>query len=75
MGSCVTAALTATPSSDLNTQVESDRDEQEVLCWSYCLQHSQAAHGIGERELRFTRDSECGIQVRNVAYLYPYELG
>jgi len=27
----VTAALTATPSSDLNTQVESSRDEQEVL--------------------------------------------
>ena len=27
---CVTAALTATPSSDLNTQVESFRDEQEV---------------------------------------------
>ena len=26
----VTAALTATPSSDLNTQVESFRDEQEV---------------------------------------------
>jgi hypothetical protein len=28
----VTAALTATPSSDLSTQVESFRDEQEVLC-------------------------------------------
>jgi hypothetical protein len=27
----VTAALTATPSSDLNTQVEPSRDEQEVL--------------------------------------------
>ena len=27
----VTAALTATPSSDLDTQVESYRDEQEVL--------------------------------------------
>ena len=27
---CVTAALTATPSSDLSTQVESSRDEQEV---------------------------------------------
>jgi hypothetical protein len=27
----VTAALTATPSSDLNTQVELSRDEQEVL--------------------------------------------
>ena len=26
---CVTAALTATPSSDLNAQVESYRDEQE----------------------------------------------
>ena len=34
-----------------------------------------AARGIGERKLRFTRDSECGIQARNVAYLYPYELG
>jgi hypothetical protein len=39
------------------------------------LQHSQAARGIGERKLRFTRDSECGIQARNVAYLYLYELG
>ena len=28
-----------------------------------------------ERKLRFTRDSECGIQARNVAYLYPYKLG
>jgi hypothetical protein len=27
------------------------------------------------KELRFTRDSECGIQTRSVAYLYPYELG
>jgi hypothetical protein len=71
----VTAALTATPSSDLNTQVESYRDEQEVLRGSRCLQHSQAARGIGERKLRFTRDSECGIQARNIAYLYPYELG
>ena len=32
-------------------------------------------HVIGERELRFTRDSECGIQAGNIAYLYPYELG
>ena len=71
----VTAALTATPSSDLNTQVESCRGEQEVLLGSGCLQHSQAARGIGEEKLRFTRDSECGIQARNVAYLYPYELG
>ena len=39
----VTAALTATPSSDLNTQVESCRDEQEVLLGVCCLQHSQAA--------------------------------
>jgi hypothetical protein len=39
------------------------------------LQHSQAAHGIEEKKLRFTRDSECGIQSRGVAYLYPYELG
>ena len=30
---------------------------------------------IGEERLRFTRDSECGIQMRDVAYLYPYELG
>ena len=71
----VTTALTATPSSDLNTQVELCRDEQEDLRGSYCLQHSQAACVIGEKELRFTRDSECGIQPRNVAYLYPYELG
>ena len=71
----VTAALTATPSSDLNTQVESYRDEQEVLRGYHCLQHSQAARGVGERKLRFTRDSECRIQARNVAYLYPYELG
>jgi hypothetical protein len=27
------------------------------------------------RRLRFTRDSECGIQARDVIYLYPYELG
>ena len=27
----------------------------------------------GEK-LRFTRDSECGIQRRDVAYLYPYKL-
>jgi len=39
------------------------------------LQLSRAAYAIGERKLRFTRDSECGIQARNVAYLYPYELG
>jgi len=71
----VTAALTATPSSDLITQVESYRDEQEVLRGFCCLQHSQAARGMRERKLRFTRDSECGIQARNVAYLYPYELG
>jgi len=71
----VTAALTATPSSDLITQVESFRDEQEVLLWYCCLQHSQAARGVGERKLRFTRDSECRIQARSVAYLYPYELG
>jgi hypothetical protein len=31
LGKTVTAALTATPSSDLNTQVESCRDEQEVV--------------------------------------------
>ena len=30
---------------------------------------------IGKRKLRFTRDSECGIQARDVAYLYLYELG
>jgi hypothetical protein len=71
----VTAGLTATPSSDLNTQVESYRDEQEVLREYHCLQHSQAARGVGERKLRFTRDSECRIQARNVVYLYPYELG
>jgi hypothetical protein len=39
------------------------------------LQHSQAACGVEKRKLRFTRDSECGIQTRGVAYLYPYELG
>jgi hypothetical protein len=39
----VTAALTATPRSDLNTQVESCRGEQEVLRGFCCLQHSQAA--------------------------------
>jgi len=72
----VTAALTATPSSDLKTQVESYRDEQEVLMGGVCcLQHSQAACGVEKRKLRFTRDSECGIQTRGVAYLYPYELG
>jgi hypothetical protein len=27
------------------------------------------------KKLRFTRDSECRIQARNVAYLYPYKLG
>ena len=31
--------------------------------------------GIREEKLRFTRDSECRIQARNVAYLYPYKLG
>ena len=71
----VTAALTATPSSDLITQVESFRDEQGVLLLDCCLQHSQAARGVGEEKLRFTRDSECRIQARNVAYLYPYKLG
>ena len=30
---------------------------------------------VGERKLRFTRDSECRIQARDVAYLYPYKLG
>jgi hypothetical protein len=75
VASGVTAALTATPSSDLITQVESFRDEQEVLLWYCCLQRSQAACGVGERKLRFTRDSECRIQARDVAYLYPYELG
>ena len=44
----VTAALTATPRSDLITQVESFRDEQEVLLWYCCLQHSQAARGVGK---------------------------
>jgi hypothetical protein len=71
----VTAALTATPRSDLNTQVGSFRDEQEVPLWYRCLQHSQTACGVRERELRFTRDSEYRIQTRNVAYLYPYKLG
>ena len=46
----VTAALTATPSSDLNTQVESLRDEQEVLRGYYCLQHSQAASRSKRKE-------------------------
>ena len=31
--------------------------------------------GRCKRWLRFTRDSECGIQVRLVDYLYPYKLG
>ena len=37
--------------------------------------NTRRQHGIGEEKLRFTRDSECGIQTRNIAYLYPYELG
>ena len=47
------------------------RKDVDLLC---CLQHSQAARMRGKK-LRFTRDSECRIQARNVAYLYPYELG
>ena len=43
----VTAALTATPSSDLIMQVESFRDEQEVPLWYCRLQHSQAARRVG----------------------------
>ena len=39
------------------------------------MQHSQAARGVEKRKLRFTRDSECRIQMRGVAYLYPYKLG
>jgi hypothetical protein len=75
LGHDVTAALTATPSSDLSTQVESYRDEQEVLRgFAACNTRRQLAE-LGERKLRFTRDSECGIQARNVAYLYPYKLG
>jgi hypothetical protein len=31
--------------------------------------------GERKRKLRFTRDSECRIQARSVAYLYPYKLG
>jgi len=71
----VTAALTATPSSDLGTQVESYRDEQEVLEVGLCrLQHSQAARSKRKgteihKRLRMRNTDE------NVAYLYPYELG
>jgi hypothetical protein len=73
--SIVTAALTATPSSDLNTQVESYQDEQEVLrSFAVCNTHRQLSRSR-ERRLRFTRDSECRIQARNVVYLYPYKLG
>ena len=42
--------LTATPRSDLSTQVESFRDEQEVLLGYRCLQHSQAASRDKRRE-------------------------
>ena len=38
------------------------------------LQLSQVALEDRGRKLRFTRDSECRIQARNVAYLYPYKL-
>ena len=46
----VTATLTATPSSDLNAQVGSFRDEQEVLLGYRCLQRSQAASRSRRKE-------------------------
>jgi hypothetical protein len=44
----VTAALTATPSSDLNTQVESREMSRKFLGVACCLQHSQAARDKGK---------------------------
>jgi len=39
------------------------------------LCNTRRRSGDEGKKLRFTRDSECGTQRRDVAYLYPYKLG